>query len=253
MMEYKTKDFPILYEDDVCAAINKPAKALVHDLPGHHTTDTIAAWWLQRRGTSQNGWPVAGREGIVHRLDRDTTGVLLLAKNPQALLDLQKQFHDRITAKVYLALVYGKPDKSEGEIESFVTRHPKNRVTRKSSLINFANTETAKKAVSQYRVLSTITYQEQTVSLVEFKILTGRTHQIRLHAKMINCPILGDSDYGIKPSKRLSLTLGIDHQMLHAFRLRFNSPANNKKVEVKAPLPKSMTRLFDKLGIKYAK
>jgi 23S rRNA pseudouridine1911/1915/1917 synthase len=253
MTENKTKDFPILYEDNVCAVINKPAGVLVHDLPGHHTATAIAAWWIDRQGTTKDDWPVVGREGIVHRLDRDTTGALLLAKTPQALVNLQKQFHDRTTSKVYLALVYGRPDKNEGQIESLVTRNPKNRVTRKSSLIDFTNTSTAKKAISQYKISAVATFQQQAVSLVEFKILTGRTHQIRLHAKMINCPILGDNNYGIKPSKKLSQSLNVKRQMLHAFRLSFNSPANNKRVEITAPLPNDITQLFNKLGIKYAK
>ncbi|MEK7137931.1 MAG: RluA family pseudouridine synthase [Patescibacteria group bacterium] len=237
----------MLYEDNYCLVINKPAGVLVHELLGHKTHDTVAAWWLTQKDTTKISWPVAGREGIVHRLDRDTSGALVLAKSPQALEYLQKQFHDRKTSKKYFALVFGTPDKSAGKIESAVTRDPKNRVGRKSTLIDFSGN--AKKAVSKYRVLSVGEYHGQPISAIEFIILTGRTHQIRLHAKMLGCPILGDRDYATKLSRRLSNKLGIERQMLHAQELAFRSPENKEIISVKAPLFEDMKHTIKELGL----
>src|SRR3990172_922514 len=118
-METNTaKTYNMLYEDSGCAVINKPPGVLVHGLPRREADTTIAMWWLAQKDTEKADWPQAGREGIVHRLDRDTSGALLLAKNPEALVALQKQFHDRTVRKLYIALAFGKPAKSEGEIES---------------------------------------------------------------------------------------------------------------------------------------
>jgi len=249
MTKFASKKYKILYEDSGCAVINKPAGVLVHNLPERVSDTTIAAWWLGQPDTEKNIWPVAGREGIVHRLDRDTTGALLLARNPEALNKLQKQFHDRTVKKYYLALVFGKPAKNEGEIESVISRQPKERTKRKASIIDFGGLSDAKKAITAYRLIGSVKYKESDISLIRFEIKTGRTHQVRLHAKMLGCPILGDRDYATKPSKRLSDKLGVERQMLHARELVFQSPENKRKVRVKAPLCDDMVRILAQLGL----
>ena len=244
-------NYHILYEDADCAVINKPARVLVHSLPGHELDTAIATWWLAQKDTEKADWPQAGREGIVHRLDRDTSGALLLAKNPEALKKLQKQFHDRTVRKLYIALAFGKPPKSEGEVESVISRQPKERTKRKASIIDFGGLTGAKKAMTAYRLIGSAKYRESDISLIHFKIKTGRTHQVRLHAKMLGCSILGDRDYATKPSRRLSQALGIERQMLHARELVFQSPEDKQEVKVEAPLFEDMARILAKLGLNY--
>lgn len=261
--------YSILYQDKLCAVINKPAGINVYNPPGQHLPN-IADWWKDQLRVLQSGWRDTDRPGIVHRLDRDTSGALLLAKNQSALENLQGQFARRSTQKSYIGIVAGKPDKSSGEILSYVSRDKDRHTKRNSHLINFLE-RNAKKAITKYKIINSLVIptapivigkkaeeslskiserdlsatrlrsarddNKSHVSVVKFIIKTGRTHQIRLHAKMLGTPILGDKDYGTKPSRTLSQKLGVKRQLLHANKLTFTSPDTHQKVCISAPIP----------------
>lgn len=234
---------PILYEDNSCAVINKPAGILSHGLNTNDESPSIAKWWKNKPNIVKNGW-ITGREGIVHRLDFDTSGVMVLAKTPEALVKLQKQFHDRKIYKNYLAAVCGQPQQKSGKITSKITRAGKNRTKRASHLISFTDNK-AREAVSLYRVIKSLKVDGNDISLIEFNIKTGRTHQVRLHAKMLGTPILGDRDYSTKPCRKLSEKLKVTRQMLHAKELKFRSPSHNKLVDINVLLPDDMKRIIN--------
>ena len=236
-----------LYEDQYCVAIDKPAGLLVHPLLGHGVEGTLVQWWLSQKDVAQTGWIEPNRAGIVHRLDKDTSGVMLLAKSPESLAQLQLQFHERTVEKYYLAICYGKPTNDAGEVTSVISRNQTNKTKRTSNLINFDNSE-AKEAVSRYNVVSTFKHKQGILSLIQWQILTGRTHQIRLHAKMIDCPILGDPDYNIKPSRRLSKEMNIARQMLHCKELIFHSIEDGKRIDVAAEIPNDMNTIINQFN-----
>lgn len=237
----------ILYSDDYCSVINKPAGVLTHALNEKDISDTIASWWLAEPEVAKIGWQFKGREGIVHRLDRDTSGALLLAKNPEALLKLQKQFHDREVGKIYIAVVFGKPDKEQGRVVSKISRDIKRRTKRVTSLIDFMGDKSVE-AISNYKVIKTGNINKNVLSVINFEIETGKTHQIRLHAKMLGAPILGDVDYGTKPSKRLSKFLNISRQLLHAKELTFNELTTGKRIDICAPIPYDIESIAKKIN-----
>lgn len=227
--------YPILYEDKDCAVINKPAGVLVHPVPGGTNEDTVAGWWAAREDVAKTGWSDTERIGIVHRLDKDTSGALLLAKTPEALEYYQEKFKKRKITKKYSAIVFGTPNPTEGKVVSSISRDSGSRTHRQSHLINFGSAD-AKKAVSLYKTVDTTTLAGEKISLVEFNIKTGRTHQIRAHAKMLGNPILGDDFYFTKPSRRLSRKAGITRQLLHARELSFDN-MEGKTVNIECPVP----------------
>ena len=234
-----------LYDDAACAVIDKPAGILTHRINPADKSDTVASWWVNQPAVDKSGWEV-GREGIVHRLDRDTSGAMMLAKAPAAQDVLRKQFHDRTVKKQYLALCFGAPERERGEITSRVARDSKRRTKRTSRLISFD--DNTREAISEYRVIKTGNINGTVISIVNFAIKTGRTHQVRLHAKMLGTPILGDSDYGTKPSRRASSALGVTRQMLHSKRLSFTSPATKREVDIRAPLPDDIEKQIDRIS-----
>jgi len=236
--------FDILYEDESCAVINKPAGKLVHPVPGNSTDESVSKWWSQRDDVAKNGWDDNTRAGIVHRLDKDTSGALLLAKSPQALEYFQGLFKKRKVKKVYQAVVLGTPSPATGKIVSSIERNSKSRTHRSSRLIDFGASTTAKKAVTLYKVTKLDKVSGAEVSQVEFNIKTGRTHQIRAHAKMIGCPILGDDFYFTKPSRRLSKKLGIERQLLHARTIGFTN-MDGKAVNIETPTPADIRSVLD--------
>jgi len=242
-----TQTIDVLYEDDDCAVINKPAGLLVHPLPGHNINNTLVEWWLHYPGVDSNNWPEPLRAGVVHRLDKDTSGAILLAKHKEALLFLQSQFYERVVEKHYQSLCWDKPANTKGKVTSLISRNRNNRTKRVTSLINFTDSE-AKEASSLYDVLKIYTYKSNTTSLIHWQILTGRTHQIRLHAKMLNCPILGDPDYSIKPSRILTQALKIERQLLHCEYLVFNRPGDHKRITAQAPMADDILSTISKLS-----
>ena len=213
----------ILYEDDECFVINKPAGYAVH--PGAGTTDepTILhgiAFVFQKMKI-----PFSSEGVLVHRLDKDTTGCLLIAKNPAAHMALQKQFETRTVKKTYLALVAGIPEKSQAKIDAPIGRSSMN-----PTKMAITGTRTSREAQTTYRVIA----KASNAALLECDLHTGRTHQIRVHLAGIGHPVLGDSSYSSSLSERLAQELEINSLCLHSWKLTFASPADEKEHSVKA-------------------
>jgi 23S rRNA pseudouridine1911/1915/1917 synthase len=174
------------------------------------------------------------RAGIVHRLDKDTSGVMVVAKSEEAMAELKRQFKAHETEKEYLALVWGNPPKS-GRIETLMGRHPVHR--KKMAVL----TQDGRDAVSNYETLERF----DEVSLVRVRIETGRTHQIRVHMAHIGHPIVGDAVYG--RARKHTLPEKPERQMLHAVRLVFNHPESGKRLSFEAPLFEDIGRLLQQL------
>jgi 23S rRNA pseudouridine1911/1915/1917 synthase len=214
--------FPILYEDELMMAINKPAGLVVHPSAGHTDGNTVAEILMPR---FQKGlWPDEMRPGLVHRLDRDTSGVMVLAKNPEAHVKLSKQFAQRQTKKTYLALAAGSLPVDAGTIESHLARHPGKR--QRFAVSSTRGRWSTTKFVVKERF-------GDVASLVELYPLTGRTHQIRVHLASYGHPILGDHVYG-DPQRDFE---EIKRQMLHAASLEIKHPETEKMLKFEAPPP----------------
>ncbi len=204
-------NLPVIYEDKNCVVINKPAGVLTHS-KGEFNPEPTVATWLESRAKGMSG----ERAGIVHRLDRATSGVMICAKTPEALQWLQKQFSERRVKKTYVAIVKGLPGKTEAVIDMPIERNPRKPQTFRVG-VNGKSAETA------YKVLKS----GNGYSLLELKPTTGRTHQLRVHLHKIGYPIIGDTLYDGLPAARL---------FLHATRLELTLP-NKVRETFKAPVP----------------
>ncbi len=226
--------FPILFEDDEMLVIDKPAGVVVHPAPGNRSGTVVNALlgrypdWEKKFAEA-----AADRPGIVHRLDKDTSGVLVIAKTAEALFKLSRTFADRQTGKTYLALVRGVPPRPTGEIETLIGRHPVNR--QKMAVVD----RNGKPALTRYRLQATGRLGKIPVSVLEVAIFTGRTHQIRVHLSHIGLPVLGDSLYGGKAAQ-----IGdAPRQMLHAWKLTLPHPQSGKLITLVAPVPADFAEL----------
>jgi 23S rRNA pseudouridine1911/1915/1917 synthase len=219
------EDIPldVLYEDDAVIAINKPAGMIVHAGAGTHSGTLTNALVHRFANLSQLGGEM--RPGIVHRLDRYTSGVILVARNDAAHQALAKQFATRTVEKIYLALVHGRIAADEGRITAPIARDPIRR-TRMTTRV-----ATGRSAITSYRVLRRF----DNFTYVEVKIGTGRTHQIRVHFASIGHPVAGDKLYGAPSSDA-------GRYFLHAARITFTSPATGQRVTVTAPLPDQLEK-----------
>lgn len=214
--------FPVLFEDDAILVVNKPAGLVVHPAAGHTDGNTLVE--ILRPKFRQGPWPEESRAGLVHRLDRDTSGVIILAKTPPAHAKLSKQFANRVTQKTYVALVRGAMPVDEGTIESHLARHPGKRQ-------RFAVSSDRGRWASTKFIVKERFGKEAT--LVELHPITGRTHQIRVHLASYGHPILGDHVYGVKEKGFES----ISRHLLHAARLRIRHPETDEPLDLSAPLP----------------
>lgn len=224
-------DLKIYYEDEYLAVIEKPAGIPVHPACGH-AQDTLANALIARFPALST---LGGKErpGIVHRLDKDTSGLLIIAKDEKTHTLLSKMLQEREITKVYVALCWSVPRFKEGTIEASIGRHP---VDRKKMAV----VPNGREAISIFRVISfTDNY-----SLLLVRILTGRTHQIRVHLHHIGCPVIGDRIYG---KKGLDL---IDRQALHATYLKFYHPVTGEVLELFSPLCEDIGEVANNLGLK---
>ena len=228
------EDIPldILYEDEDVLVVNKPKGMVVHPSAGH-TTGTLVNAIMAHCKENLSGINGVLRPGIVHRIDKDTTGALLVCKNDNAHRDLALQLKEHSIKRRYRAIVAGVIKEEEGTIEGPIGRHP---VDRKKMAINYKN---GKEAVTHYRVLERF----PNATYVECRLETGRTHQIRVHMASIGHPLLGDSVYGPKKCPFPKL----EGQTLHAMILGFVHPRTGEYIETSAPLPEYFQRLLNLL------
>lgn len=227
------EDIPldILFENDDLLVINKPAGMVVHPAAGHASGTLVNA--VLGYDPEIEGIGGEERPGVVHRLDKETSGLILLAKNERAHRWLQDQFRLRKVEKIYLALVDGKPPTPSGRVEAFIGRDPSHR--KKMAIVPESR---GREAISEYKTVES--FHDHT--LLEFHPLTGRTHQIRLHCAFLGCPIVGDEVYGRKKS---SINLG--RHFLHASRLRIMLPGEKEPKNFEAPLPEELQIVLEKL------
>lgn len=212
-------DLDIVYEDDDLLVINKPSGLVVHPAPGHYQ-DTLVNGLLaySKQLSDING---EFRPGIVHRIDKDTSGLLVVCKNNETHEALAKQLSDKTLFRQYLAIVHGEIEEDEGEIIAPIGRDPRDRV--KMAVV----AKNSKEAQTNFKVLERYDYY----TLVSCNLLTGRTHQIRVHFDFINYPLVGDPLYGIKP------TIDAKGQALHAYKLGFIHPRSGEYMEFEANPP----------------
>ncbi len=210
-------EIPIIYEDDDCVVINKPVGLLTHSKGAFNPEATVSTWLRSRMKS-----PKGERAGIVHRLDRATSGVMICAKTPEALSFLQKQFSQRKVKKSYCAVVQGVMKQPEAIIDMPIERNPKKPQT-------FRVGSNGKSALTHYKVISA----SHSLTLLELKPTTGRTHQLRVHLENLGHPIVGDTFYGGQAADRL---------MLHAASLEITLPSRERKV-FEVPVPKEFAEL----------
>lgn len=249
----------ILHEDDDLIVLNKPAGMVVHPAPGNWSGTLVNALLFHCRG-SLSGIGGVKRPGIVHRLDKDTSGVIVVAKSYRAHLDLQEQFADHGRTgpleRSYWALAWGAPPRMKGTIETWLGRHPTKRLQR---AVVSEDGPDAKLALTHYRVLERFNDPqkptEPLVSLIECRLETGRTHQIRVHLTHIGNPLLGDPEYGRQfasrgvklPPEAANLYDNFNRQALHARTLGFKHPGTGEAVSFSADLPVEMEALVTAL------
>lgn len=214
-------EIKIIYENENFLIVDKPAGILVHPTAANET-NTLVDFLTQRyTDLKKLNWPDPIRAGIVHRLDKDTSGLIILAKNPETLENLQAKFKKREVKKTYQALVVGHAP-SEGKINIPIVRDSQKDMM-KTQIMTFSFSKgTAREAETLFETVCRYKYKNQELSLVNVRPQTGRMHQIRVHMKHEGFPLLGDQLYFNKPSKRLSKDLCIDRQFLHATHLEFD-------------------------------
>ena len=237
--EPEPEDVPldIVFEDGDIVVVNKPPGLVVHPAPGHFTGTLVNA--LLHHCPELAALGGGTRPGIVHRLDQDTSGLIVVAKTHQAMAGLAKAFASRSgIEKTYLAVCHGCPTTLSGRIENLIGRHP---VDRKRMAIVEKN---GKPAITNWRVLKSL----YNLSLVECRIETGRTHQIRVHMASLGCPVVGDRTYG-KPARDKLLNPQPTRQLLHAWRLKILHPITHELLSFEAPIPGDFTTQCETLAV----
>ncbi len=232
------EDIPldVIYEDEYIIVINKPSQTVVHPAAGHKSGTLINALLFKCGKLASIGAPL--RPGVVHRLDKDTSGIIVVAKDDAAYLNLCKQFRERKVEKYYLALLYGSLRKDRGEISAAIGRAVSDR--KKMS----TKTRKGREAVTQFEVLKRF----KTATMVKVRIITGRTHQIRVHFSASGHPVLGDKTYGKKTNINFAQKIiHFNRQMLHAYCLKFKHPINGQTLEFTAPMPEDMRKAIEEL------
>lgn len=252
------EDIPldIIYEDEAVIVVNKPAGMVVHPGHGNYSGTLINALAfhfenLPTNSSSQSNTENNNRPGLVHRIDKDTSGLLVIAKTEEAMTHLAKQFFDRTTEREYVALVWGNVEEEEGTIEGNIGRHLKNRL--QNTVYENDEEEKGKPAITHYKVLERLGY----VTLVSCRLETGRTHQIRVHMKYIGHTIFNDERYGgekiLKGTTFTKYKQFVDNcfkilprQALHARTLSFVHPVSGEFMRFESPIPEDMQDCLEK-------
>lgn len=219
----------IVYEDDDFAVINKPQGMVVHPAPGAYSHTLVNALLFYFDSLSKSEDMI--RPGIVHRIDKDTSGLLVVAKNDKAHASLASQIAEHSCFRHYKALLEGNLKEDSGTVETFISRNPNDRKT-------MAVSNSGKLAITHYKVLERFSNH----CLVEFVLETGRTHQIRVHSKHLNHPIVGDKAYGLKNQK-----FNLDGQLLHAYKLELTHPTTGKRMSFECELPEYFLNVLNKI------
>tara|TARA_Y100001970_G_scaffold294330_1_gene450681 strand:+ start:8317 stop:9279 length:963 start_codon:yes stop_codon:yes gene_type:complete len=225
-------DLDILFEDEHIIVINKSSGLTVHPAPGHKSGTLVNG--LLAHCVNLPGINGKLRPGIVHRLDKDTSGCIVVAKSQEALVNLQEQIKSKIASRNYLAVIHGVPNAKSGKIIGHIGRHPKDR--KKYAVVNEKD---GRYACTNWNLIETF----GNYSLMSFKLDTGRTHQIRVHCAHINHPILGDPLYG----RCKKLPCNLDGQALHANKLGFIHPITGKEMTFEAETPIIFKKLLKKI------
>ncbi|MDY6794259.1 MAG: RluA family pseudouridine synthase [Actinomycetota bacterium] len=233
--EPEPQDIPIdiVYQDGDLAVVNKPAGLVVHPAAGHVDGTLVNALLFRIKDLSGVGGVL--RPGIVHRLDRLTSGLLVVAKNDEAHVKLQEMVQDRVLKRYYLALVHGIPKTRLGTVDAPVGRDAEDR--KKMAV----TTERGRPSRTLFKVLHAF----PEAALLEVELITGRTHQIRVHLSYIGHPVVGDSEYGHKV--KIERRLGLERQFLHAKRLAFPHPRTGKEMDFEVPLPLDLETALERL------
>lgn len=221
----------VLYEDEHLIIINKPAGLVVHPAPGHESGTLVNA--LLAHCSNLAGIGGVERPGIVHRLDKDTTGALVVAKSDRAHQHLQAQLKAKTATREYLGVVYGVPASERGTIDFPIGRHPSDR--KKMAVVPVE--KGGREAITHWQILERL----GNYTLVQFRLETGRTHQIRVHSAQIGHPIVGDPVY----SSGRSVGVNLPGQALHAWKLTLEHPISGEIIEAIAPIPPIFTKLLE--------
>lgn len=227
-------DVEVLYEDEDVLVVNKPKGMVVHPSAGH-LSGTLVNYVMYHCAGNLSGINGVMRPGIVHRIDMDTTGSLIVCKNDKSHIDISEQIKNHSCDRIYLGIVLGSFKELEGDIEATIGRDPKDR---KKMAMNVAG---GKSASTHYKVLAS----NEKYSLVEFKLKTGRTHQIRVHMNGMQHPLLGDQIYG---GSRAIDKRHLQGQSLHAYQICFDHPSTGERIIIKAPIPEYFINLCRELG-----
>jgi 23S rRNA pseudouridine1911/1915/1917 synthase len=244
------EDIPInvVFEDDYFLIVNKEPEMVVHPSYGHYTGTLVNAIMHHLKDLPLFNTGEA-RPGLVHRIDKNTSGLLVIAKTEEALANISKQFFDRTTDRRYTALVWGTPAEAEGTIDAYVGRSPKNRKV----MHVFPDGEHGKHAITHYKIIENLGY----VTLIECKLETGRTHQIRVHMKYIGHPLFNDNEYGgdqiLKGTRFTKYKQFVQNcfniiprQALHARTLAFDHPKTGERMSFTSELPDDFKKVIEK-------
>jgi 23S rRNA pseudouridine1911/1915/1917 synthase len=223
----------VVYDDEYLIVIDKPVGIAAHPSPGWQGATVVGAIFAAGYQLATSG--AAERQGVVHRLDVGTSGLMVVAKNEVAYSNLKDQFRDRTVSKVYHALAQGHMDPTVGTIDAPIDRHPREDY-------RFAVVANGKPSITHYKTLEVF----PAVTLLEIELETGRTHQIRVHFSALHHPLVGDLTYGSDPA--LATRLGITRPWLHAKKLAFDHPASGERLSFNAEYPADLTRSLEVLS-----
>jgi 23S rRNA pseudouridine1911/1915/1917 synthase len=239
----------IIFEDDDIVVINKPAMMVVHPACGNFSGTLVNAlcYHFENLPNSEKNKDIMSwsRPGLVHRLDKETSGIIIIAKNENSLINLAKQFEKRKVHKTYLAICYAKTDLSQGKINIAISR---SKIDRKKMSVASSSDESAKPSITNFKVIQKLT---NSLVVIEAKPETGRTHQIRVHLQYTGYPILNDSVYGVSLKNFKKIFPNIEERtLLHAHKIEFFHPRTNEKICLEAKIPEDFESIINLYSIK---